>query len=259
MATLMEMLEAGVHFGHKKERSNPRMKEFTYALREGIFVIDLDKTKEALDKALEFLKKEVSLGKTVLFVGTKRQAKEIVERVAVKAGMPYVTKRWLGGTLTNFETVKKSITQMERLEAQTKSSEFEALTKKEKKIITDKLTKLQGIFTGTKDMKNLPDIIFVVDANREKLAIEEAFKMNIPIVALADTDADPAKITFPIPANDDAVKAIELVMAEVAEVFGVKPAITIKEEASEAKSAETLVKAEKTKTPKKATKKESKK
>lgn len=235
MPTLMEMLEAGVHFGHKKERSHPRMKDYTFALREGVFVIDLEKTRDALKSALDFLKKENDLGKTILFVGTKRQAKEIVQKVAEKAGMPYVTKRWLGGTLTNFETVRRSIKEMERLEVQTKSTEFEALTKKEKKIITDKLTRLENTFTGVREMKNLPDAVFVVDANREKWAVEEAFKMEIPVVAMADTDADPSKITYLIPANDDAAKSIELVMAEVQSVLGGKKIEQPKEEKKTAK------------------------
>lgn len=229
MPTLMEMLEAGVHFGHKKERSHPKMKDYTFALREGVFVIDLEKTRDMLKAALEFLKKEKELGKTILFVGTKRQAKETVQKVAVAAGQPYVTKRWLGGTLTNFETVRRSIKEMERLEAQTKSVEFEALTKKEKKMVTDKLVKLQSIFTGVCEMKNLPDVIFIVDANREKLAANEASKMGIPVVAMTDTDADPSNVSYIIPANDDAAKSIELVMAEVAGIFGGKK-IEAKEE-----------------------------
>lgn len=219
MPTLMEMLEAGVHFGHKKERSHPKMKDYTYAMREGIFVIDLEKTQEALKNATDFLKKELSLGKTILFVATKRQAKEIVQNTAELAGMPFITKRWLGGTLTNFETVRKSIAEMDRLEVQVKSPEFEAFTKKEKKVITDKLEKLQAIFGGIKDLKNLPDTIFVVDANREKLAIEEASKMKIPVVAVADTDADPTKIDYLIPANEDAAKSIDLIMKSISEVF----------------------------------------
>jgi len=231
MPTLMEMLEAGVHFGHKKERSHPKMKDYTFTLREGIFIIDLDKTRDSLESALEFLKQEYSAGKTILFVGTKRQAKIALQETAELAGMPYVVKRWLGGTLTNFATVKKSITEMESLEARTKSPEFEALTKKEKKIVTDKLEKLQGIFTGIKDLKNLPDVVFVIDANREKLAVDEASKMGIPVVAVADTDADPTKINYLIPANEDAVKSVELIMDEIATAFGAKPKPVKEEEA----------------------------
>lgn len=244
MPKLLELLEAGVHFGHKKERSHPKMKDYTFSLREGVFIIDLDKTKELLKEALDFLKKEVEAGKTVLFVGTKRQAKEIVQKTAEAAGMPYIVHRWLGGTLTNFETVRKSIDEMARLEAQIKSPEFNSLTKKERKVVGDRLEKLRVVFGGVKDMKNLPDIIFVVDAHKEKLAVDEAAKMGVKVVAMCDTDANPAGIDYIIPANDDATKAIELVMAEVDSVMSVKKVVKkeekeiVKEEKVEAKKTE---------------------
>lgn len=251
MPTLMEMLDAGVHFGHKKERSHPKMKDYTFSLREGIFIIDLDQTKELLAAALDYLKKAVAEGKNVLFVGTKRQAKEIVQKTAEAAGMPYVTKRWLGGTLTNFATVRRSITEMERLEAQTVSPEFAAITKKEKKIVTDKLAKLTNTFGGVREMKDLPDVVFVVDANREQLAIDEAYRVGIPVIAMGDTDADPTNIAYLIPANDDAIKSIELVMAEVAAVFGGKKIEKVVEETSEPKEeTKDVIEAEKTEKPK---------
>lgn len=222
MPTLMDLLEAGVHFGHKKERSNPKMKDYTFGLREGVFIIDLDKTKDLLESALQFVKQVVSEGKTILFVGTKRQAKEIVQRVAVGAGMPYITHRWLGGTLTNYETVRRSINEMETLEAKIVAPEFANITKKERKLANDRLEKLHKVFGGVKEMKKLPDVVFVVDAHREVLAVEESFRMGIPVVAIADTDTNPKGITHIIPSNDDAVKAIELIMGEVEKIISIK-------------------------------------
>ena len=222
MPSLMDLLDAGVHFGHKKERSHPKMKDFIFSLREGVFIIDLDKSKELLETALNFLKKEVEAGKTVLFVGTKRQAKDIVKATAEGSGMPYVTHRWLGGTLTNYDTVRKSINEMERLEAQIVSPTFNAITKKERKIIADNLERLRKVFGGVKDMKKLPDVLFVIDAHREQLAIDEAHRMGIPVIAMADTDANPEKIDYIIPANDDAVKSIDLVMNEVNNLISIK-------------------------------------
>ena len=224
MPKLLDLLDAGVHFGHKKERSHPKMKDYTFSLREGVFIIDLDKTKELLESALAYLKKEVEAGKIVLFVGTKRQAKDKVKAVAEHAGMPYIVHRWLGGTLTNYETVKKSITEMESLESKIISPLFNANTKKERKVMTDRLEKLRTVFGGVKDMKKLPDLLFVVDAHREKLAIDEATRMGIPVIAMADTDANPVNINHIIPANDDAAKSIDLVMDEVNSVLGVKKA-----------------------------------
>lgn len=222
MPTLMDLLEAGVHFGHKKERSNPKMKDYTFGLREGVFIIDLDKTKDLLEGALNFVKQEVSEGKTILFVGTKRQAKEAVQRVAVGAGMPYIIHRWLGGTLTNYETVRRSINEMEQLEAKIVSPEISNITKKERKVMNDRLEKLHKVFGGVKEMKKLPDLLFVVDAHREALAVEEASRMGIPVVAIADTDANPKGITHIIPSNDDAVKSIELIMGEVEKLISIK-------------------------------------
>lgn len=222
MPTLMELLDSGVHFGHKKERSNPKMKDYIFSLREGVFIIDLDKTKDLLDIAVDYLKNEINAGKTILFVGTKRQAKESVTRIAEGSGMPYITQRWLGGTLTNYETVRRSITEMETLEAKIVTPEFNAITKKERKLITDRLEKLRRVFGGVKDMKKLPDVVFVVDAHRERLAVEEASRMGIAVVAIADTDANPEGITHIIPANDDAVKSLELIMREIENVVSIK-------------------------------------
>lgn len=215
MPTLMELLEAGAHFGHKKERSHPKAQEYIFTLREGVYVIDLDKTKAYLEKALTFLKQQAGLGKTILFVGTKRQAKDLTFKVAQSTNMPYINRRWLGGTLTNFATIRRNLQNLESLENQTKSPDFIKLTKKEQKIVTDKLTKLLDTFGGVRTMKNLPDVIFLIDAAKEKLAVTEANITNVPLVAITDTDANPEDINYPIPANDDAPKTLELIMALV--------------------------------------------
>lgn len=216
---LMELLDAGVHFGHKKAKSHPKAKEYIFTLREGIYVIDLDQTLKRLQEATAFLKKQMELGKTILFVGTKRQAKEIIKRVAENTSMPYVNKRFLGGTLTNFETIRKNIMQLESLENQINNPNFDTLTKKEKKIITDKKDRLLATFEGVRAMKQLPDVLFVIDAKKEDLAIREAIRMEIPVVAITDTDCDPQKINYPIPANDDAPRAIEIIMKQIEEAM----------------------------------------
>lgn len=227
MPTLIELLEAGAHFGHKKARSHPKAKDYTFTLREGIYVIDLDKTILGLEMALDFIKKQTVLGKTILFVGTKRQAKDLVQSVAEKSGMPYINQRWLGGTLTNFETIRKNLKNLEDLEAKSKDEKFSILTKKEQKVINDKIEKLNKTFGGVRTMKNLPDAVFVVDAAKEKLAVTEANIKEIPIVAIADTDADFSQLTYPIPANDDAPKTLEMIMGLVAEALSVP---TVKKE-----------------------------
>jgi len=245
MSTLTEMLEAGVHFGHKKERSHPKAKDFIFTLREGIYVIDLDKTKEGLKEAIDYMKRQIMVGKMILFVGTKRQVKDIIKAGAENLGMPYIVHRWPGGLLTNFETIRRSINELERLEAQTKSPEFEGFTKKEKKVISDKMAKLLRVFEGIRDMKRLPDAVFVFDAAKEELAIAESKRMGLPIIGVCDTDADPEDIDYPIPANDDAAKSIDMVTGEI---FGSlknieiskpeepKTQITLKEDAKEEKT-----------------------
>lgn len=244
MPTLMELLEAGAHFGHKKERSHPKAKEYIFTLREGVYVIDLDKTKAYLEKALTFLKQQASLGKTILFVGTKRQAKELIKTVAGSTNMPYINRRWLGGTLTNFTTIRRNLQNLESLENQTKSPDFQKITKKEQKMVNDKLTKLIDTFGGVRAMKNLPDVIFVVDANKEKLAVTEANITEIPLVAIADTDANPDEIQYPIPANDDAPKTLELLMGLVEKAIlegqGVQQSTTKTEAPKEIAKAEIV-------------------
>lgn len=215
--SLVELLEAGVQFGHKKHKSHPKAQEYIFTLREGVYVIDLEKTVAYMERALDFLKKEINLGKTVLFVGTKRQAKDITKEVAESLNMPFVTHRWLGGTLTNFETLNRSLKTLEKLTEQVKSPEFEALTKKEKKMINDKVAKLELMFGGVKEMKRLPDALFIVDGKGEEIAVKEAAIVGIPCIAICDTDVDPSKITYPIPANDDAPKSLNFIMNIVKE------------------------------------------
>lgn len=217
MPTLTELLEAGAHFGHKKEKSFPRAKQFTYTIRDNIYVINLEKTLEQLTKAISYLKKEISEGKTVLFLGTKPQAKEAVKTLALGLGMPYMIEKWPGGMLTNFETIRRSLKTLSNIEEQTKSSEFALYTKKERRRIEEKAAKLNLIFEGIKDFKSLPDAIFVVDTNKESVAVLEARKMGIPIVAICDTNANPDLVDIPIPANDDSINTIQLILGKIAE------------------------------------------
>lgn len=217
--TLEEMLKAGVHIGHKKERSYPKSKKYTFCVREGVYVIDLEKTQEMLKAAAEFLTKSVKEGKNILFVGTKRQIKSIVENVAKEAGMPYISERWLGGTLTNFETVRRNIKHLEELENLKKSDEYKNYTKHEKLKIDEEIEKLNKIFAGILKMDKLPDILFVVDSVEEENAVKEAIKKEIPIVAVCDTNANPDIIDYPIPANDDALKSVELIVKFIGNVI----------------------------------------
>lgn len=261
MPTLVELLEAGVQFGHKKHKSHPKAQEYIFTLREGVYVIDLEKTVAYMERALEYLKKEINLGKTVLFVGTKRQAKDITKEVAKALNMPYVTHRWLGGTLTNFETLNRSLKTLEKLTAEVNSPEFESLTKKEKKMINDKVAKLELMFGGVKDMKRLPDALFIVDGKGEEIAVKEAAIVGIPCMAICDTDVDPSKITYPIPANDDAPKSLNFIMNIVKEAgMEAEGSIknqeeSIKEEGEGIKNKEVSIQEEKIKIEKKETEK----
>lgn len=219
MPTLVELLDAGAHFGHKKEKSFPRAKQFTYVIRDNIYVIDLEKTLEQLKKAIEFLKKSCDLGKTILFVATKPQAKKATKKLALDLHMPYMVERWPGGMLTNFETVRRSLKMLSDLEEKISSPDFEHFTKKERKRIEEKKLKLESVFSGIKDMKTLPDILFIVDTAKENVAVREAQKTAIPIVGICDTNANPDLIDIPIPANDDSQKTIELILTKIDEAL----------------------------------------
>lgn len=214
---LREMIEAGVHFGHKTQRWNPKMKEFIYGSRNGIHIIDLDQTHERFNRALSMIQSVVSKGGNVLFVGTKRQAEDIMAEEAERAGQYYATSRWLGGTLTNFRTVKKSIDRLNNIEQMLGDGSLSTLGKKEVLGYQREHDRLEKFLGGIKTMTNLPAVLFVVDPANEKIAVKEARKLHIPIVALVDTNCDPEQIDYIIPGNDDAIRSIRLVTKAIAD------------------------------------------
>ena len=215
--SMRQPLEAGVHFGHQTRRWNPKMKPFIFAERNGIHIIDLAQTVQRLDVALEFVRETVARGDQVLFVGTKKQAQEPVLQEATRANQPYVNKRWLGGMLTNFTTIKKRIALLEQLEARQQNGDFERMTKKEAAKLTEEMVKLQGTLGGMRKMKRLPGAIFIVDPHRERIGVTEANKLEIPVVGTGDTNVDPDELDYIIPANDDAIRAIRLLCTLVAD------------------------------------------
>jgi small subunit ribosomal protein S2 len=216
---LQELLEAGVHFGHQTRRWNPKMRRFIFAERSGIYIIDLKKTQEQIGKAQELLKNVVLKGDSVLFVCTKRQLKALVQAEAEKAGALYVTERWLGGTLTNFQTIKRQIRRLRELEQGSSDGDFANYTKKEKLLFERERQKLSRYLEGVKNMGRLPGALFVVDAKKERIAILEANKLGIPVVAIVDTNADPDVISVPIPGNDDAIRSVSLITAALGDVI----------------------------------------
>jgi len=217
--TLKDMLEAGVHFGHQTKRWNPKMKPYIYKEQNSIYIIDLRKTLEQLNKACEFLKELTGEGGTVLFVGTKRQAKESVKEDAERCGMFYVNERWLGGTLTNFNTIMKSINKLENLEAMEKDGRIEQLSKKERLHVEKKKKKLLKVLSGIRNMKKLPSCLVIIDTKKEAIAVKEARKLNIPMIGLVDTNCDPEEVDIPIPANDDAIRSIKLFTKTLADAI----------------------------------------
>ena len=217
--TISEALEAGVHFGHVTRRWNPKMEKFIYGKREGIHVIDITKTVEEAEKAKEFLQNIVRTGGKILFVGTKKQAKEIIKTSAQRCGMFYVTERWLGGTLTNFETIRKCVDRLKELQMMEEEGKFELLTKKEAIRYRKEKERLEKLLSGIVDMEELPDALFVVDPRRESNAVREARKLGIPVVAIVDTNCDPDEVDYPIPANDDALKSISLITSRIADAL----------------------------------------
>jgi len=208
---IKQLLEAGVHFGHQTKRWNPKMKSYIFGEKSGIYIIDLQKTETFLNQAREFVSEVVAQGKPVLFVGTKKQAQEVIEEEAKRCGAFYVNHRWLGGLLTNFQTIKKSIRRYKEIEQMEKDGIFENLTKKEIAALTKEREKLIKNLSGVIEMDRLPGALFVVDSKKEETAVLEAKRLGIPIVALIDTNCDPDLITYPIPGNDDAIKSIRLV------------------------------------------------
>ena len=215
--SLRELLEAGVHFGHQTRRWNPRMRPYIYGQNNGVHLIDIQMTARALVDAARFVSTSVSRGEPILFVGTKRAAREIVAEEARRCQMFYVNDRWLGGTLTNFQTVKKSIERLNLLQKTKAEGKFEQLTKKEALQLDREIEKMEKSLGGIKEMKNLPGALFVVDPKKEHIAVKEANKLGIPVVALCDTNCDPAGITYVVPGNDDAIKSIRLFTAAMAD------------------------------------------
>ncbi|SNZ09499.1 SSU ribosomal protein S2P [Persephonella hydrogeniphila] len=215
--TMRELLEAGVHFGHQTRRWNPKMAPYIFTKRNGIHIIDLAKTIPLFKTAWEFVRDEVANGASILFVGTKKQAQEIIKEQAERCGAFYINERWPGGLLTNFYTVRKSIEKLKKLERMEAEGAFEILPKKEVVKLKKKKEKLEKILGGIKDMEKIPDILYVVDTVREELAVREAKKLGIPVVAIADTNCDPDVIDYPIPGNDDAIKAINLITTKIAD------------------------------------------
>lgn len=237
-ASMIELLEAGVHFGHQTQRWNPKMKPYIYGARNGIYVIDLRKTTDMLDKAYDVVREYAAKNKNILFVGTKRQASEVVAEEATRAGAYYINRRWLGGLMTNFETIRGRVNKLRELEDFIASGHVEKLPKKEVAQLQRQLGKLSKTLGGIKEMRGLPDLIFIVDQQKELIAIQEANKLNIPIVCLADTNANPDNIDYLIPGNDDAIRSIKLVASKLADA--VLEGKTLKEN-----KANTTVKIEK--------------
>jgi len=214
---MKELLEAGVHFGHQTKRWNPKMKEYIFGERNGIYIIDLQKTLKLFKDASKFVTDLCSQGKSILFVGTKRQAQDAVAEEATRAGMPYVNQRWLGGLLTNWVTVQKSVKRLQELDEMAVDGRYELLTKKEVIRLERERKHLQANLAGIKTMKRLPDALFVVDSNNEAIAVKEARKLGIPVVAVVDTNCDPTVVDYVIPGNDDALRAIRLFTSKVAD------------------------------------------
>ena len=215
--TLKDLLEAGVHFGHQTRRWNPQMKKFIFMERNGIYIIDLQKTLKCVQEAKAAIQKVVRGGGHVLFVGTKKQAKPIVVEDAQRAGSYFVTERWLGGMLTNFKTIRSSIKRLHELDRMATDGTFEKLAKKEVSMLTRERTKLEFAFQGIKEMPGLPSLMFVIDTKKEKIAVAEANRLGIPIVGVVDTNCDPTLINFPVPGNDDAIRSIRLFSSLVAD------------------------------------------
>ncbi len=217
--TMKELLEAGVHFGHQTRRWNPKMKEYIFGQRNGIYIIDLQKTIKNFKEALQFVRSVAESGKQILFVGTKKQAQDIIRDYALKCEACYVNQRWLGGLLTNFKVIRRSVEKLLELEEMREDGRWELLSKKEQSRKEKLYRKLQKNLGGIKNLTELPGAIFVIDSSKEEIAITEAQKMRIPIVAVVDTNGDPEGIDYPIPGNDDAVRAIELFASKVAEAI----------------------------------------
>ena len=215
--SMKQLLEAGVHFGHQTRRWNPKMAPYIFTERNGIYIIDLQKTVKKVDEAYNFLLSVAEAGETILFVGTKKQAQEAVKEEAVRAGMYFVNERWLGGMMTNFQTIQKRVKRLKALETMEEDGTFAVLTKKEVLALRHEMEKLQKFLGGIKEMNRLPGALFIVDPRKERIAVAEAKKLGIPIVAIVDTNCDPDEIDYVIPGNDDAIRAVKLLTARMAD------------------------------------------
>ena len=215
--TMKQLLEAGVHFGHQTRRWNPKMDTYIYMERNGIYIIDLQQTVKKFDEAYNFVKDVVADGKGVLFVGTKKQAQETIKDEAIRCGMYFVNQRWLGGMLTNYKTIRKRVMRLKELEKMEADGAFEVLSKKEVAKLRNEAERLERFLGGIKDMDKLPGAVFIVDPRKEKIAVAEARKLHIPVVAIVDTNCDPDEIDYVIPGNDDAIRAVKLISAKIAD------------------------------------------
>jgi small subunit ribosomal protein S2 len=217
--SMKQLLEAGVHFGHQTRRWNPKMKKYIFTERNGIYIIDLQKTVKKVEEAYKWVKELAANGGTVLFVGTKKQAQDSVKEEAIRSGMYYVNQRWLGGTLTNFETIQKRIARLKDIERMAEDGTFDVLPKKEVVQLKKQQERLEKFLGGIKDMKKIPDALFIIDPRKERIAVAEAHKLNIPIVGMVDTNCDPDEIDVVIPANDDAIRAVKLLTGKMADAI----------------------------------------
>ena len=217
LVSMKQLLEAGVHFGHQTRKWNPRMRRFIFTERNGIHIIDLQQTVQRLNAAYDYVRDLAANGGTIMFVGTKKQAQEAVETEARRCGMPFVTNRWLGGTLTNFQTIQSRVDHLARLENAKARGDFDVLPKKEQLKIDEEIVRLNRHFGGIKEMTRLPNALFIVDPPKERNAVLEALRMRIPIVAMCDTNSDPDEIDYPIPSNDDAIRAVKLLTSKMAD------------------------------------------
>jgi small subunit ribosomal protein S2 len=240
VVSMKALLESGVHFGHRTNKWNPGMKPYIFTERNGIHIIDLQQTVKAITNAFNAIRDVVATGGVVMFVGTKRQAQETVRDEAIRCGMPYVTERWLGGMLTNWSTMHQRIVELERMEKLFASGDIDKLTKKEALLIQREITRLNIHLSGVRNMVRVPDLVFVVDVSREYAAVHEANLLNIPVIALVDTNCDPTSVDYVIPSNDDAIRAIKLLVAKMADAVEEGKALR-KDEELEAETAESRV------------------
>ncbi|PXW92502.1 SSU ribosomal protein S2P [Streptohalobacillus salinus] len=234
--SMKQLLEAGVHFGHQTRRWNPKMKKYIFTERNGIYIIDLQKTVKKVDEAYNFVKEVAENGGTVLFVGTKKQAQDSVRDEAIRSGQYYINQRWLGGTLTNFGTIRKRINRLKDIERMEEDGTFEVLPKKEVVGLLKEKDRLVKFLGGIKEMKKIPDALFIVDPRKERIAVAEAHKLNIPIVGIVDTNCDPDEIDYVIPANDDAIRAVKLLTSKMADAI-----LEVKQGEEEAAAEEAAV------------------